>query len=158
MVPSAVMVLSSWPLTPSGKVDRAALPVPEHRTDGYRAPRTPQEEILCSIFAEVLSVDQVGIEDDFFALGGHSLLATRLVSQVRSTLGVELALRSLFEAPTVAKLTPLVTAAARVRAPLARQIRPARVPLPSAPPPLSFIIPSTAAHHPHSNLTSAPPP
>jgi amino acid adenylation domain-containing protein/non-ribosomal peptide synthase protein (TIGR01720 family) len=129
MVPSAIMVLSSWPLTPSGKVDRKALPAPERRTDGYRVPRTPQEEILCAIFAEVLSLEQVGIEDDFFALGGHSLMATRLVSQVRATLGVELALRTLFEAPTVAELAPHVSRAEKVRAPLVGQRRPERVPL-----------------------------
>ncbi|MCI3220746.1 non-ribosomal peptide synthetase [Streptomyces sp. NP-1717] len=131
MVPSALVVLDELPSTASGKRDRAALPAPQTGTSATpRAPRTPQEEILCGLFREVLGVPEVGADDDFFALGGHSLLAMRLVSRVRGTLETEISVREMFGAPTPSGLARLLTRAGPGRPPVTRKrLRPARVPL-----------------------------
>ncbi|MGW2569638.1 amino acid adenylation domain-containing protein [Streptomyces sp. NPDC001537] len=122
MVPAAFMVLERLPLTPNGKLDRAALPEPEYTGAAYRAPRTPREETLAGLFAEVLGMDRVGIDDGFFELGGHSLLATRLISRARAELGIEIPIRKIFDLPTVAALAAWSEQSAAPRRPSLRQM------------------------------------
>ena len=106
MVPVAILPLPRIPLTPNGKIDRQALPEPElHEAKQYVAPRTPTEEVVCNIWAEVLRADRISTEDSFFDLGGHSLLATQVISRIRRALNVDLPLRSLFETPTVSAIS-----------------------------------------------------
>ncbi|HEV7506310.1 MAG TPA: amino acid adenylation domain-containing protein [Thermoanaerobaculia bacterium] len=113
LVPSALVMLPALPLTPSGKVDRKALPAPEWQRaeERYQAPRTPVEEVLAGIWAEVLGLERVGGDDHFFELGGHSLLATRVTSRLRAALGIEVPVRDLFAAPRLADFAARVEAA-----------------------------------------------
>ncbi|MFI1369893.1 amino acid adenylation domain-containing protein [Streptomyces griseochromogenes] len=116
LVPSAVVPVEALPMTATGKLDRRALPVPVLAPrEAGREPRTEQETVLCDLFAEVLGIDRVGIDDSFFELGGHSLHVTKLINRVRSALGAELSIKAVFEAPTVAvlvgRLAPPRTAA-----------------------------------------------
>jgi len=108
MIPARFVLLNALPLTPNGKVDRKALPCPDRRRPeleaGWIAPRTPVEQELSQLWAEVLGIEQVGVGDSFFELGGHSLLATQLLSRLRDRYRVEIPLRRLFNEPTVAKL------------------------------------------------------
>jgi acyl carrier protein len=111
MVPGAFVFLETLPLTASGKVNRRALPAPERSGPdeaGYVAPRTPTEEIVAGIWAEVLGLERVGIRDEFFQIGGHSLLAMRVVSRVRQALDIELPVRELFAASTVESIAVIL--------------------------------------------------
>jgi amino acid adenylation domain-containing protein len=160
MVPAVFVRMEQLPLLPNGKVDRRALPAPNkaaHEGD-YQAPRTPVEEVLCGIWEQVLGRDRVGAEDDFFELGGHSLLATQLISRVRQSFRIDVALRALFEHRTPARLAQIVEA----------ELRAGREPLPPVRPrgdgstaPLSFaqqrlwIVDKLEPHSANYNLPSA---
>ncbi|MFI1104554.1 amino acid adenylation domain-containing protein [Streptomyces melanogenes] len=130
MVPAVVVLPDGLPLTANGKLDLAALPAPDRTaTAPAREPSTPVERQLCAVFAEVLGLPRVGVDDSFFALGGHSLLAIRLVNRLRSLLGREIDMRTVFEAPTPARLAAGLTGSQPGRQPLTARTRPAALPL-----------------------------
>src|SRR6185295_4436793 len=120
LVPNAVTVLDHWPLTPNGKLDRAALPNPSRPVPSAQdqEPFTPAEQMLASLWRSLLGLDSVHRSDNFFALGGHSLLATQLVSRIRTLLQVELPVRVLFENPTLLGLAAAVQEARRAHSSL----------------------------------------
>ncbi len=130
MVPAAVVAIDALPMTPNGKLDTRALPAPEYTDVGdYRAPATAVEEILTGIYTDVLAVDRVGVDDSFFDLGGDSLSAMRLTTAINTSLDAGLAVRAVFDAPTVAQLAPLIREDASRLEPLRAVARPAVVPL-----------------------------
>ena len=140
MVPAAVVVVDALPLTPNGKLDTRALPAPEYQDgDRYRAPVGAVEEILAGIYARVLGLERVGVDESFFELGGDSLLAMRLIAAVNAALDADLAVRALFDAPTVARLAPRIDEGSGGLAPLVPVERPAVVPLSFAQSRLWFI-------------------
>jgi acyl carrier protein len=131
MVPAALVALPTLPLTPNGKLDTRALPAPKYQGIGgdYRAPATAIEEILAGIYAQVLGVEQVGIDDSFFDLGGDSLSAMRLIATINSGLDADLEVHTLFDAPTVARLSPRIGTGRGRLQPLVAGARPSVVPL-----------------------------
>ena len=130
MIPAAVVVIDALPLTVNGKLDTRALPAPDyHDTDHYRAPASPVEEILAGIYAQVLGLQRVGVDDSFFDLGGDSLSAMRLVAAINAGLDAGVSVRAVFEAPTVAQLAPRIGGETGGLEPLVAVERPAVVPL-----------------------------
>ncbi len=131
MVPASITVLDELPLNPSGKLDRKALPAPSFTTRAFRAPGTPQERLVAGLFGEVLGRTDIGADDDFFALGGNSLIATRLVARLGAATGGRVAVRTLFETPTVAGLAAVLDpdAVAEPASGLGTLPRPAELPL-----------------------------
>ncbi|MGW4354475.1 amino acid adenylation domain-containing protein, partial [Nocardia sp. NPDC004582] len=134
MVPAAFVVLDAFPVNASGKLDRAALPAPVFETAAYRAPETVAEDVVAGVFADLLGVDRIGANDDFFALGGSSLLAARVVARVGAALDAELSVRDLFDAPSVAGLAAVAESrsGSGTLVPLTARPRPALVPLSDA--------------------------
>lgn len=132
MIPSVFVLLEALPLTANGKLDRHALPAPNGQPEkvSYLAPRTPMEEALAGIWSEVLRVERVGVHDNFFDLGGHSLIATIMIARIRSELGVEMPLRSIFEAPTLAAFEEAIRTGEKAEAPpLVKASRAEKLPL-----------------------------
>ncbi|MES1241996.1 MAG: amino acid adenylation domain-containing protein [Acidobacteriota bacterium] len=156
-IPTSFVVLDELPRTISGKVDRRALPAPvtaRRGADGEAGPRNAVEELLASLWAEVLRADRIGIHDHFFAIGGHSLLATQVLSRVRRVFGVEVSLRSFFAAPTIAGLARRIAGEGRIEGaeaePLERVPREGRLPLSFAQERLWFLdrlAPGSAAYN-----------
>ncbi|WP_341286231.1 non-ribosomal peptide synthase/polyketide synthase [Mycobacterium decipiens] len=139
MVPAAVVVVEALPVTVNGKLDTRALPAPEYGAGEYRAPATPIEEILAGVYADVLGVERVGVDDSFFDLGGDSISAMRLIAAINISLDTDLGVRTVFEAPSVALLAPRVGASAGRLPRLVAAERPAVVPLSFAQSRLWFI-------------------
>ncbi|MDH6279132.1 non-ribosomal peptide synthetase [Prescottella agglutinans] len=131
MVPATVMVLDEIPLTPVGKLDRQALPTPVFEAKEFRAPTTATEELVASVFADVLDTPRVGLDDDFFELGGNSLIATQVVSRLSAAVDAQIPVRAVFESSTVEALAAQVSVAAGggARKPLVAGPRPERIPL-----------------------------
>ena len=131
MVPTQIVVLEQFPLTSSGKIDRKALPAPVFAAASFRAPQTENEKIVAGVFAEMLGVDRVGLDDDFFALGGDSLIATRVSGRLQLALGREVPVRYLFDASTVGNLADYLHRhrGGPAHPPLQVMPRPERVPL-----------------------------
>ncbi|WP_242660365.1 condensation domain-containing protein, partial [Mycobacterium mantenii] len=129
MVPAAVVALEALPMTINGKLDKRALPAPEYSAEAYRAPGSAVEEILAGIYAQVLGVERVGVDDSFFELGGDSLSAMRLIAAINAAVDEGLSVRAVFEAPTVAQLAPRIGEGTDRGQPLVAGERPAVVPL-----------------------------
>ena len=129
MIPAAVVVMEKLPLTPNGKLDTRALPAPEYTAGEYRAPANAIEEILAGIFAQVLGLERVGVDDSFFDLGGDSISSMRLTAAINTALDADLSVRAVFEAPTVAQLAPRIGVGSSRRPRLMAGERPAVVPL-----------------------------
>ncbi|BBZ69419.1 hypothetical protein MPRS_05120 [Mycobacterium paraseoulense] len=129
MVPAAIVALESLPMTLNGKLDTRALPPPEYTASGYRAPTNPTEEILAGIYAQVLGLERVGVDQSFFDLGGDSISAMRVIAAVNTDLDDYLSVRAIFEAPTIAQLAPRIGEGAGGLAPLVAGPRPAVIPL-----------------------------